>query len=84
MSAREQHDCEVVERLIKSYFLIVRKNIHDFVPKAIVHFMVNFVKDNLQTELTAHLCKPDLFVNLLQESEDNAIRRREAEKMFEV
>ncbi|XP_041350452.1 dynamin-1-like protein isoform X2 [Gigantopelta aegis] len=27
LSAREQRDCEVIERLIKSYFLIVRKNI---------------------------------------------------------
>lgn len=29
LSAREQRDCEVIERLIKSYFLIVRKNIQD-------------------------------------------------------
>lgn len=29
LSSREQRDCEVIERLIKSYFLIVRKNIQD-------------------------------------------------------
>lgn len=29
LTAREQRDCEVIERLIKSYFLIVRKNIQD-------------------------------------------------------
>lgn len=38
LSAREQRDCEVIERLIKSYFLIVRKNIQDSVPKAVMHF----------------------------------------------
>lgn len=27
LSSREQRDCDVIERLIKSYFLIVRKNI---------------------------------------------------------
>ena len=32
------------ERLIRKYFLIVRKNIQDTVPKAIMHFMVNYVK----------------------------------------
>uniref|UniRef100_A0A8C2NFS0 Dynamin-1-like protein n=1 Tax=Capra hircus TaxID=9925 RepID=A0A8C2NFS0_CAPHI len=51
LSAREQRDCEVIERLIKSYFLIVRKNIQDSVPKAVMHFLVNHVKDTLQSEL---------------------------------
>ena len=46
-----------IERLIKSYFLIVRKNIQDTVPKAIMHFLVNFVQDNLQSELVSHLYK---------------------------
>lgn len=36
------------ERLIKSYFMIVRKNIQDSTPKAIMHFLVNHVKDHLQ------------------------------------
>ncbi|GCC45382.1 hypothetical protein chiPu_0029462, partial [Chiloscyllium punctatum] len=29
LSLREQRDCEVIQRLIKSYFLIVRKTIQD-------------------------------------------------------
>lgn len=29
LSAKEQRDCEVIQRLIKSYFLIVRKSIQD-------------------------------------------------------
>lgn len=29
LSAREQRDCEVIQRLIKCYFLIVRKSIQD-------------------------------------------------------
>jgi len=29
LSAREQRDCEVIQRLIKCYFLIVRKGIQD-------------------------------------------------------
>ena len=34
----------VSERLIKSYYLIVRKNIQDSIPKAIMHFLVNYIK----------------------------------------
>ena len=36
--------CQVIERLIKSYFYIVRKSIQDSVPKSVMHFLVNYVK----------------------------------------
>uniref|UniRef100_A0A674CVA2 Dynamin-1-like protein n=1 Tax=Salmo trutta TaxID=8032 RepID=A0A674CVA2_SALTR len=78
LSSREQRDCEVIERLIKSYFLIVRKNIQDSVPKAVMHFLVNHVKDSLQSELVGQLYKAGLLDDLLTESEDMAQRRNEA------
>ncbi|XP_053114422.1 dynamin-1-like protein isoform X3 [Hemicordylus capensis] len=81
LSAREQRDCEVIERLIKSYFLIVRKNIQDSVPKAVMHFLVNHVKDTLQSELVGQLYKALLLDDLLTESEDMAQRRKEAADM---
>ena len=37
-------DCQIVERLIRSYYTIVRKTIQDQVPKAIMHFLVNNVR----------------------------------------
>ncbi|KAL4612740.1 dynamin-1-like protein-like [Arapaima gigas] len=84
LSAREQRDCEVIERLIKSYFLIVRKNIQDSVPKAVMHFLVNHVKDNLQSELVGQLYKSALLNELLTESEDMAQRRSEAADMLKA
>lgn len=72
------------EKLIRSYFLIVRKNIQDSVPKAIMHFLVNHVKDNLQSELVSHLYKQDEIDRLLEESEQIAARRREASEMLKV
>ncbi|XP_075906873.1 dynamin-1-like protein isoform X2 [Nelusetta ayraudi] len=84
LSAREQRDCEVIERLIKSYFLIVRKNIQDSVPKAVMHFLVNHVKDCLQSELVGQLYKPVLLNDLLTESEDMAQRRSEAADMLKA
>lgn len=79
---KEQRDCEVIERLIKSYFLIIRKSIQDSVPKAIMHFLVNYVKDNLQSELVTHLYKQDQFGTLLSESEHISARRKEAAEML--
>ncbi|CAL1568915.1 unnamed protein product [Knipowitschia caucasica] len=84
LSSREQRDCEVIERLIKSYFLIVRKNIQDSVPKAVMHFLVNHVKDSLQSELVGQLYKSGLLNDLLTESEDMAQRRGEAADMLQA
>ncbi|XP_061378776.1 dynamin-1-like protein isoform X6 [Danaus plexippus] len=84
LSDREQHDCDVIERLIKSYFYIVRKSIKDSVPKAVMHFLVNYVKDNLQSELVTHLYKSDQAESLLNESEHIAQRRREAADMLKA
>ena len=74
------------ERLIRSYFLIVRKNIQDSVPKAVMHFLVNYVKDELQSELVALLYKASANEHdeLLSESIHIAQRRRDATEMLEV
>ncbi|XP_059469739.1 dynamin-1-like protein [Neocloeon triangulifer] len=84
LSEREQRDCDVIERLIKSYFYIVRKSIQDSVPKAVMHFLVNYVKDNLQSELVVHLYKSDHAEELLSESEHIARQRKEAADMLKA
>lgn len=84
LSEKEKRDCDVIERLIKSYFYIIRKSIQDTVPKAIMHFLVNYVKDNLQSELVTHLYKADSASELLNESEWVAQRRKEASDMLKA
>lgn len=49
-----------------------------------MHFLVNFVKDNLQSELVTHLYKSEKAEELLNESDHIAIRRREAADMLQV
>uniref|UniRef100_A0A8C5AQE3 Interferon-induced GTP-binding protein Mx n=1 Tax=Gadus morhua TaxID=8049 RepID=A0A8C5AQE3_GADMO len=84
LTTREQRDCEVIQRLIKSYFLIVRKSIQDSVPKAVMHFLVNFVKERLQSELVGQLYKQTLMHQLLVESADTAQQRDEVAHMLEA
>ncbi|XP_054743204.1 dynamin-1-like protein [Anastrepha obliqua] len=84
LTDKEQKDCDVIERLIKSYFYIVRKSIQDSVPKAIMHFLVNYVKDNLQSELVTHLYKSERAETLLNESDHIAVRRKEAADMLKA
>ncbi|CAI4227154.1 unnamed protein product [Auanema sp. JU1783] len=77
LTSSEQRDCSITERLIKSYFYIARKNIQDSVPKAVMHHLVNYVRDNLQSELVRLLYQTELIDDLLSESADTAQRRRE-------
>ncbi len=84
LTDKEKRDCEVIERLIKSYFYIVRKAIQDSVPKAVMHFLVNHVRDNLQSELVTHLYKSEYAEELLNESEHIAQRRKEAADMLKA
>uniref|UniRef100_A0A0N4ZAW2 dynamin GTPase n=1 Tax=Parastrongyloides trichosuri TaxID=131310 RepID=A0A0N4ZAW2_PARTI len=83
LTAREKKDCKTIERLIKSYFNIVRKNIQDSVPKAIMHFLVNYVKENLHSELVRSLYDNASMDELLQESDTIAERRRHCTDMLE-
>lgn len=54
------------------------------VPKAVMHFLVNHVKDSLQSELVGQLYKSGLLDDLLTESEDMAQRRKEAADMLQA
>jgi len=83
-SDRERFETELIQRLLVSYFNIVRKNIQDSVPKSIMHFLVNQSKDNVQNELVAHLYKEELFDELLEESPAIAQRRRECKQRLDV
>lgn len=49
-----------------------------------MHFLVNYVKDHLQSELVGQLYKPQLLDSLLTESEDMAQQRNEAANMLKV
>lgn len=66
-----------VELLIHSYFNIVKREMIDMVPKAIVLTLVNHSKENLQRELLQELYKPDVLDELMKESEFVVNRRKE-------
>jgi dynamin 1-like protein len=60
-SSSEQEDVqvEVTRLLVDCYFDIVRKNLQDAVPKAIMHFLVLFVQRGLQQRLIRCLYRSD-------------------------
>ena len=76
LSEKEEVETQLIMTLLHSYFAIVRKNLLDSVPKAVMHFLVNHVVEQLGTRLVTELYKEELFVELLQE--DEAVVRQRA------
>lgn len=76
-SERELRECQSIAKFIAAYFNIVREEVKVFVPRAIMHCMVNHIKSNLQSALIKEIYHRDQFDYLLTESEDIAKRRRE-------
>ncbi|KAK6590858.1 hypothetical protein RS030_111895 [Cryptosporidium xiaoi] len=73
---RERVESDVIKFFIVSYFNIVRKNIADSVPKAIMYFMVNAVKNKIQSELVTKLYRDDMFDELLLEDREIVEKRQ--------
>ncbi|XP_024529684.1 dynamin-related protein 3A isoform X1 [Selaginella moellendorffii] len=82
----EQESTEIVvtRLLLKSYYDIVRKNIQDSVPKAIMHFLVNHAKRELHNVFIRKLYREAMFEELLQEREEIAIKRKRCKEVLKV
>lgn len=83
-SDREHVEMEIIKSLIDSYFCIVRKNYIDMVPKTIMYFLVNHVKDELQNELVSELYREAEIGFLMKEAEDIALRRKTCLEMKDL
>ncbi|KAE8056222.1 hypothetical protein FH972_013012 [Carpinus fangiana] len=70
--------------LLRSYYDIVRKNIQDLVPKAIMHFLVNHTKRNLHNAFVQKLYRENLFEELLQEPDEVAVKRKQTRQLYDV
>lgn len=79
---RELRECDSIARKINAYFNIVREEVKVFVPRAIMHCMVNHIKANLQSALIKEIYHQDMFDELLSESDDIAKRRKETADML--
>lgn len=80
VSDQEGVQVEVTRLLVASYFDIVRKNLQDTVPKALMHFMVNAVQRGLQQHLIRKLYREELFEAIMEERQDIAAKRSQCQE----
>lgn len=80
---KERLECELIRRLIISYFQIVREIIQDQVPKSIMCLLVNYIKDNIQNRLVVKLYNETLISELLIEDKGIEEQRNKCIKSIE-
>ncbi|KAI5558301.1 hypothetical protein POPTR_017G041800v4 [Populus trichocarpa] len=83
-SENESIEIAVTKLLLKSYYDIVRKNIEDSVPKAIMHFLVNHTKRELHNVFIRKLYRENLFEEMLQEHDEIAMKRKQTRESLRV
>ncbi|XP_058069421.1 dynamin-related protein 3A-like isoform X2 [Magnolia sinica] len=81
---QEAVEITVTKLLLRSYYDIVRKNIEDSVPKAIMHFLVNHTKRELHNVFIRELYRDNLFEEMLQEPEEIATKRKRTRETLRV
>jgi hypothetical protein len=73
----EKRTLSFIKESIQRYFLIIRRKLKDSVPKAIMHFLVNYVKCQLSTELVSKLYILKQLEELFEESPGVVEKRKE-------
>ncbi|XP_061949761.1 dynamin-related protein 3A-like isoform X1 [Populus nigra] len=83
-SEHESIEIVVTKLLLRSYYDIVRKNIEDSIPKAIMHFLVNHTKRELHNVFIRKLYRENLFEEMLQEPDEIAMKRKQTREQLRV
>ncbi|KDP30000.1 hypothetical protein JCGZ_18767 [Jatropha curcas] len=83
-SEQEAIEIAVTKLLLRSYYDIVRKNIEDSIPKAIMHFLVNHTKRELHNVFIKKLYRENLFEEMLQEPDEIATKRKHTRDKLRV
>jgi dynamin 1-like protein len=83
-SEQESVEIEITKLLLKSYYDIVRKNVEDLVPKAIMHFLVNYTKRELHNVFIEKLYRENLIEELLKEPDELAIKRKRTQETLRI
>ncbi|XP_047053882.1 dynamin-related protein 3B-like isoform X2 [Lolium rigidum] len=83
-SEQEALEIAITKLLLQSYYNIVRKNVEDFVPKAIMHFLVNHTKRELHNFLITALYREELLGDILREPDEITTKRKQIRENLRI
>ena len=69
-SKREKNEINLIKRMIISYFDVVKKNINDLVPKAVITFFIKKTIDMAEKEMVHNLYDEKLIDNIMREDQE--------------
>ncbi|CAN8270770.1 unnamed protein product [Cochlearia groenlandica] len=81
---QEAIEIKITKLLLNSYYDIVRKNIEDLVPKAIMHFLVNYSKRELHNVFIEKLYRENMIEELLKEPDELAVKRKRTQETLRI
>ena len=68
--------------LVDSYMKIINKTTRDLVPKIIMHFVINNVREFIKNEIIAYIYSSGDQASLMEESADEALKRDETLRIY--
>ncbi|XP_073993758.1 dynamin-1 shibire isoform X4 [Rhodnius prolixus] len=77
-----ERQVETIRNLVDSYMKIVTKTTRDLVPKTIMFLIINNAKDFINGELLAHLYASGDQSSMMEESQEEALKREEMLRMY--
>ncbi|XP_011658828.1 dynamin-related protein 3A isoform X1 [Cucumis sativus] len=84
LTEQEAMEIAITKLLLRSYYDIVRKNIQDYIPKAIMNFLVVHAKRDLHNVFIKKLYRENLFEEMLQEPDEVAMKRKRTRETLRV
>lgn len=75
-SKREKNEINLIKRMINSYFDVVKKNVNDLVPKAVITFFIKKTIDLAEKEMVHNLYDEKLLDSVMREDQDIVTQRK--------
>ena len=77
-----ERQVETIRNLVDSYMKIINKTTRDLVPKIIMHFIINSVREFIKNEIIAYVYSMGDQDSLMEESAEEAQKRDETLRIY--
>jgi dynamin GTPase len=77
-----ERQVETIRNLVDSYMKIINKTTRDFVPKIVMHLIINNVREFVKHEIIAYIYSTSDQNSLMEESPEEALKREETLRIY--